>query len=114
MWHKNFYTETLEEYNHPSGVPMNWDGRRYDVPNFGVKKTVLGVLLTIYGPVVVTLGSSAILFLKFIPIELHAIFRYLQILSDINCAFLPFWIVGLPLVVGQWLHFPTPIQSFLS
>ena len=100
-WHESFYNETLEEYNHPSGVPMNWDGRRYDVPNFGFKKTVLGVLLTIYGPIVVGLGSILILLLKFIPIQLHALVRYFQLMCSCGCAGFPFWLVGIPLVVGQ-------------
>ena len=100
-WHESFYKETLEEYNHPSGVPMNWDGRRYDVPNFGFKKTVLGVLLTIYGPIVVGLGSILILLLKFIPIQLHALVRYFQLMCSCGCAGFPFWLVGIPLVVGQ-------------
>ena len=100
-WHESFYNETLEEYNHPSGVPMNWDGRRYDVPNFGFKKTVLGVLLTIYGPIVVGLGSILILLLKFIPIQLHALVRYFQLMCSCGCAGFPFWLVGVPLVVGQ-------------
>jgi len=99
-WHESFYNETLEEYNHPSGVPMNWDGRRYDVPNFGFKKTVLGVLLTIYGPIVVGLGSILILLLKFIPIQLHALVRYFQLMCSCGCAGFPFWLVGIPLVVG--------------
>jgi len=99
-WHESFYKETLEKYNHPSGVPMNWDGRRYDVPNFGFKKTVVGVLLTIYGPIVVTLGTIFILLVKYLPIQLHALFRYLRLITEINCAFLPFWLVGIPLVVG--------------
>ena len=80
---------------------MNWYGRRYDVPNFGFKKTVLGVLLTIYGPIVVTLGTIFILLVKYLPIQLHALFRYLRLITEINCAFLPFWLVGIPLVVGQ-------------
>ena len=101
--HKKFYTKTLEEYCHPSGVPMNWDGRRYDVPNLGFKKVVVGVLLTIYGPIVVTLGSIIILLLKYLPIQLHALFRYLRLMTECSCAFLPFWLVGIPLVVGQWL-----------
>ena len=82
---------------------MNWDGRRYDVPNFGFKKTVLGVLLTIYGPIVVTLGTIFILLVKYLPIQLHALFRYLRLMKEKYCAFLPFWLVGIPLVVGQWL-----------
>ena len=80
---------------------MNWDGRRYDVPNFGFKKTVVGVLLTIYGPMVVTLGTIVILLVKYLPIQLHALFRYLQLMTECSCALLPFWLVGIPLVVGQ-------------
>jgi len=98
--HESFYNEKLEDYNHPSGVPMNWDGRRYDVPNFGFKKTVVGVLLTIYGPIVVTLGTIVILLVKYLPIQLHALFRYLQLMTECSCALLPFWLVGIPLVVG--------------
>ena len=99
-WHRTFYKETLEEYCHPSGVPMNWDGRRYDVPNLGFKKTMAGLFLTIYGPVVVTPGSILILLVKYVPIQLHALFRYLQLGLECNCALLPFWLVGIPLVIG--------------
>ena len=99
-WHRTFYKETLEEYCHPSGVPMNWDGRRYDVPNLGFKKTMAGLFLTIYGPGVVTPGAILILLVKYVPIQLHALFRYLQLGLECNCALLPFWLVGIPLVIG--------------
>ena len=99
-WHRTFYKETLEEYCHPSGVPMNWDGRRYDIPNLGFKKTMAGLFLTIYGPVVVTPGAILILLVKYVPIQLHALFRYLQLGLECNCALLPFWLVGIPLVIG--------------
>ena len=79
---------------------MNWDGRRYDVPNLGFKKTMAGLFLTIYGPVVVTPGAILILLVKYVPIQLHALFRYLQLGLECNCALLPFWLVGIPLVIG--------------
>ena len=102
--HEDFYDKTLEEYNHPSGVPMNWDGRRYDVPELGFKKTVCGVILTIYGVIIMTLGATLLLVIKYIPVHLNAIFLYLKTLTEMfTCVafpFLPFWLIGLALVIG--------------
>ena len=33
------------QYNHPTGVPLNWNGVCYDIPEFEVDKTFVGVLL---------------------------------------------------------------------
>jgi len=102
--HERFYNETLEKYNHPSGVPMNWDGRRYDVPELGFKKTVCGVILTIYGVTIMTLGATLLLAIKYIPAHLNAIFQYLKTImfmfTCVSFPFLPFWLIGLALVIA--------------
>ena len=63
---------------------MNWDGRRYGLPNFGFKKVALGLCLTFYGPLMVTLGAILILALKYVPLQLKAINEYLR-LSAVIC-----------------------------
>ena len=101
-FHEKFYNNTLEHYNHPTGVPINWDGRRYDLPEFGFRKTVMGLILTLYGIVVMALGSTIILVLKYPPIHLKVIYHYLKWCEDLcTCrtfAMFPFWLVGIPLV----------------
>lgn len=103
-FHEKFYNNTLEHYNHPTGVPINWDGRRYDLPEFGFRKTVMGLILTLYGIVVMALGSTIILVLKYPPIHLKVIYHYLKWCEDLcTCrtfAMFPFWLVGIPLVLG--------------
>ena len=105
MFHEKFYNNTLEKYNHPTGVPINWDGRRYDLPEFGFRKTMMGLILTLYGIVVMALGSTIILVLKYPPIHLKVIYHYLKWCKDLcTCktfAMFPFWLVGIPLVLGN-------------
>ena len=80
---------------------MNWDGRRYGLPNFGFKKVALGLCLTFYGPLMVTLGAILILALKYVPLQLKAINEYLRFLKNQKCGYLPFWLSGFPLLVGK-------------
>ena len=80
---------------------MNWDGRRYGLPNFGFKKVALGLCLTFYGPLMVTLGAILILALKYVPLQLKAINEYLRFALKEKCGYLPFLFAGFPLLVGK-------------
>jgi len=103
--HKEFYDEYLEKYSHPSGVPLNWNGRRYDIPNFGFLQTLIGLLLTLYGVVVVPLGTIVIIIIRFPFAFLRIVYFYLRTLPDmcsIMCfPFLPFWVLGLAIVAAS-------------
>jgi len=102
-FHVTFYDDTLEAYNHPTGVPLNWNGVRYDIPNFGLVKTLLGVLLTIYGVVTVSVGTIFILGLKYIFLHIRMLYLYTKTLPEsFNCKnlpFLPFWLCTLALLI---------------
>jgi len=103
--HEEFYNEYLEKYSHPSGVPLNWNGRRYDIPNFGFLQTLIGLLLTLYGVVVVPLGTVIIIIIRFPFAFLRIIHFYLTTLPNmcsIMCfPFLPFWVLGLAIVAAS-------------
>merc|ERR1719228_626017 len=102
--HRDFYNTRLEYYNHPTGVPMNWDGTRYDVPNLGFRKTVLGLVLTLYGSTSTTLGTAIIIGVKFIPVQLMIIKKYLWTFPEMLCCskivLLPFWLAVFPVWIG--------------
>ena len=97
--HVKFYDETLETYNHPTGVPLNWNGVSYDIPEFGVVKTLMGVLLTIYGVVTVPVGTIIILVIKYPFLHIRMLYLYLKTFS-IPLPFLPFWFCGLAIVLA--------------
>ena len=103
--HEQFYNEYMEKYSHPSGVPLNWNGRRYDIPNFGFLQTLIGLLLTIYGIVVVPLGATIIIIIRFPFTFIRIVYFYLQTLPhmcSIMCfPFLPFWFLGLVIVAAS-------------
>ena len=103
-FHVQFYDEVLEAYNHPTGVPLNWNGVRYDIPQFGVVKTLMGVILTIYGLVTLLLGTIFILSIKYIFLHVRVLHLYIQNLPKMftckKLPFLPFWFCGLALVIA--------------
>lgn len=84
---------------------MNWNGRRYDIPQFGFKKTVMGIVLTLYGCLTMTVGSTIILLIKYLPLHLHLLYTYLANVKGLfTCktfAIFPFWVCGIPLVLGM-------------
>ena len=76
------------------------------MPNFGLRKTLVGLFLIFYGVLVVGIGAVVILVIKYIPLHIWAIHRYLLLLEElctcigIGIGFIPFWLVGLVLVLA--------------
>lgn len=103
-FHVELYDDVLEVYNHPTGVPLNWNGVRYDIPQFGVVKTLMGVVLTIYGFVTLLLGTMFILSIKYIFLHIRVLYLYIENLPKMftckNLPFLPFWLCGLALLIA--------------
>ncbi len=44
-FNKTVFKEISEDFCHPTGVPMDWDGRRYGIPFAPIKILMSGVLV---------------------------------------------------------------------
>lgn len=75
--HVEFSNETCIIYDHPTGIPLNWDGTMYGFP-FGPMKVILGFILTIYGMIVCGFGTFIIITIKYIPMNGYASYHYFK------------------------------------
>ena len=120
-FHVKVIKEILDIYDHPTGVPLNWNGERYDMPDLGFVKTLLGILLTIYGVVTVSLGTTIILGIKYVFIHTKVLYRFIRDALPKMCTckglpFFPFWLCALALliVLGPLLLFLAILASPLA
>ncbi len=68
--------QLTDKYDHPSGIPTNWDGTRYGIP-FGPVKFIVGLFLIPYGVIATGCGVFALLTIKFLPSVAYVFYQYL-------------------------------------
>ena len=103
-WHVKEFKEILDIYDHSTGVPLNWNGERYDIPDLGFVKTLMGIFLTIYGVVTVSLGTTIILGIKYVFIHTRALYDFVkhtlpEMFTCERLPFFPFWLCALTLLI---------------
>lgn len=104
--HVEFYDITLEKYNHPTRVPVNWNGVLYDIPELSLRRTVMGMVLTICGLITGFVGLSFIMMTKFPYLFFRGIREYLKTIPDVckkpgkAIILLPFWLMGFAVMIG--------------
>ena len=93
--HKHFTEVMLEAYDHPSGIPMNWNGVRYDIPRLSLLQFLKGFTLMIYGLVTVPVGTLAILTAKYIFLHANLMKTFIEESFFFNYPMVlvfPFWL----------------------
>ena len=104
----NLHVDTMkgitEKYDHYSGIPSGWNGRRYGLP-VGPWQTVIGLALALYGMLTVLLGAIIIAVVKFLPAMTYLIYKYtkeyLKIEStNTKLGLIPFFLCGYVLIIG--------------
>ncbi len=105
--HVEFVRELCESYVHRTGVPRNWDGRRYGIP-FGPGKLALGVVLLVFGTLACGAGNAVIVTSKLLPMAAYVLYHFMKFIFTSDCndviVFFPFIVVGFCFVL---LSIPT-------
>ena len=93
-----------EKYDHYSGIPSGWNGRRYGLP-VGPWQTVIGLVLALYGMVTVLLGATVIAVVKILPVLVYLVYQYTKSYLKIGSmntklGLIPFFLCGYVLLIG--------------
>jgi len=95
--HVDFVEETVSKYDHPSGIPLNWDGTMYGFP-FGPMKVIFGFILTLYGMIICGFGTFIIITIKWIPMNLYGTYHYFKAYFEQGwvkvVTLFPFFLIG--------------------
>ena len=91
----------LKAYDHPTGIPFNWDGRRYDIPTLDFLQFFQGLFLVVYGIVVVPAGTLVILITKYPFLHAKGLTDFIKSFRyDLDFVqFPPFWLFYLMIVI---------------
>ena len=95
--HSNFSEEICGRYDHHSGIPHAWGGRRYGLP-VGPWQTIIGLFIAFYAMTVVSIGTLLHNTIKLIPMIIYGLHQYIKAYFKMSCnkilGFLPFFILG--------------------
>ena len=98
--HVNFVKVLDTNYDHPTGIPQNWQGTIYGLP-IGPTQIIFGLLLTIHGIIICGAGTFLVITPKWIPMIIYALYNYAKIFRKLRASemiiFSPFFTTGLVL-----------------
>mmetsp|Transcript_11972 Transcript_11972/g.15996 ORF Transcript_11972/g.15996 Transcript_11972/m.15996 type:complete len:658 (+) Transcript_11972:85-2058(+) len=104
--HKDFVSERCSTYDHPSGIPMDWNGDSYGIPVLKILRWQWDLLVclffTAFSITVSLSGTILIAAIKFIPSCLYLWYKSTKAYCKQECATImgtwPFFIVYMPLL----------------
>ncbi|CAJ1955922.1 unnamed protein product [Cylindrotheca closterium] len=111
--HKKFVSKRCNRFDHPTGIPMGWNGQQYGLEIERLLRFQLNFLLcvalAVYQTPIILVGTTVILLIKFIPSCIHFWREYFEeCISNTSCVIIlsvwPFHILAIVLI---------PIGSFL-
>ncbi|KAL3936669.1 MAG: hypothetical protein SGBAC_008066 [Bacillariaceae sp.] len=102
--HKKFVSKRCDPFDHPTGIPMGWNGEQYGLEIERILRFQLNFLLCValalYQTPIILVTTTAILLIKYIPACIHFWREYFrECISETNCV----------TILGVW---PFHILSF--
>ena len=86
---KKFTSKMVAEYEHPTGIPLNWNGVRYDLPQIRLLQVLKGLFLILYGVAAVSSGTFIILTAKYPFMHAKALKTFVMRIFKWELSFLP-------------------------